>query len=291
MTSDAHLNTLGEFLKARRAELSPRTVGLPDTGGPRRVVGLRREEVALLAGISVDYYTRLEQGRIQPSASVLATLAHVLHLGNEQRDHLFELAGRQRERHRRQATQKAQPQLRRLLDGLSATPGVVIGRRMDILAWNPLAAALVTDFAKVPAKKRNYVRILFTDPAMRTLYADWSAVARECVSHLRVLAANHPDDPRLTSLVGELSVQDKDFGQWWGRGHHMASRNTGTQRFRHPVAGELALDWDTLTCSTDPGQQLVVWTAEPGTPSYDGLRALAGWAAGRPGEFTADRVS
>lgn len=293
MTSDAHPNKLGEFLKARRAELSPRTVGLPDTGGPRRVVGLRREEVSLLAGISVDYYTRLEQGRIQPSASVLATLAQVLHLGNDQRDHLFELAGRQRARHRRQATQNVQPQLRRLLDDLTATPGVVIGRRMDILAWNPPAAALFTDFAKVPAKERNYVRILFTDPSMRTLYADWRAVGRECVSHLRMLAAQYPDDPRLTSLVGELSVQDKDFGQWWGEGHHVASRSTGTKRFRHPVAGELVLDWDTLTCSKEPDQELVVWTAEPGTPSYDGLRvlALAGRAAPRPGGSSTDRVN
>ncbi|WSQ14799.1 helix-turn-helix transcriptional regulator [Streptomyces sp. NBC_01231] len=244
MTSDAHLNGLGEFLKTRRAGLSPRTVGLPDTGGPRRVAGLRREEVALLAAISTDYYTRLEQGRIQPSALVLAALAHVLHLDDHQRDHLFELAGRQGRRRRRPAAQKTQPQLRRLLDDLTASPGVVIGRRMDILAWNPLAAALLTDFAQVPEDKRNCARILFTDPSMRTLYADWRAVARDCVSHLHTWAAKCPDDPRLTSLVGELSMQDKDFGQ------------------------------------------LVVWTAEPGTPSYDGLRDLASRAARRHGEPT-----
>ncbi|MFD7476133.1 helix-turn-helix domain-containing protein [Streptomyces sp. NPDC059837] len=273
MTSDAHLNELGQFLKVQRAELSPRTVGLPDTGG-RRVPGLRREEVAQLAAISTDYYTRLEQGRLQPSASVLAALAQVLRLDDHQRDHLFELAGRQRMRHRRQAAQKAQPQLRRLLDDLAGTPGVVIGRRMDILAWNPLAAALLTDFAKVPEGKRNCVRILFTDPSMRTLYADWRAVARGCVSHLRMTAAKYPDDPRLTSLVGELSVQDRDFGQWWGsRG--VPSRRLGVKRLLHPVVGELILDWDTFTCSSDPDQELVVWSAEPGTPSYDGLRALA----------------
>lgn len=280
MTSDAHRNELGEFLKARRAELSPRTVGLPATGGPRRVAGLRREEVALLAAISTDYYARLEQGRIQPSAPVLAALAQVLHLGDDQRDHLFELACRQSARPRRQGTQKAQPQLRRLLDELTATPGVVIGRRMDILAWNPLAAALFTDFAQIPEKKRNYVRILFTDPGMRTRYAEWRTVARECVSHLRMLAAKYPDDPRLTSLVGELSLQDRDFGQWWA-GRRVAPRGMGAKRLRHPVAGELALDWDTLTCGADPDQELVVWSAEPGTPSYDGLRSLASWAAGR----------
>ncbi|WP_369241243.1 helix-turn-helix domain-containing protein [Streptomyces sp. R21] len=281
MTSDAHLNELGEFLKVRRAELSPRTVGLPDTGG-RRVPGLRREEVALLAAISSDYYTRLEQGRIQPSASVLAALAHALHLDDHQRHRLFELAGRQRARHRRPAAQKAQPQLRRMLDDLTASPGVVIGRRMDILAWNPVAAALFTDFAKVPEDRRNCARILFTDPSMRTLYADWRAVARDCVSHLRTTAARCPDDPRLTGLVGELSVEDRDFGQWWGS-RHVPSRRVGTKRFHHPVVGELVLDWDTFTCSSDPDQELVVWTAEPGTPSYDGLRALASRATRRLG--------
>jgi transcriptional regulator with XRE-family HTH domain len=290
MTSDAHLNEMGEFLKARRAELSPRTVGLPDTGRRRRVAGLRREEVALLADISTDYYTRLEQGRIQPSAPVLATLAQVLILGADQRDHLFELAGRQAARPRRQATQRVRPQLRRLLDDLAATPGMVIGRRMDILAWNPLAAALFTDFAKVPEKKRNHIRILFTDPCMRTLYTEWRTAARECVSHLRTLAVKYPDDPGLTGLVGELSVQDEDFGQWWG-GHHVASRSVGTKRFRHPVAGELVLDGDILTGGTDSDQELVVWTAEPGTPSYDGLRILASWAAGRLGGSATDRVN
>lgn len=271
MTSDAHLNELGEFLKMRRAELTPRTVGLPDTSG-RRVPGLRREEVALLAAISADYYTRLEQGRTRPSASVLAALAHVLRMDDHQRDHLFELTGRQGMRRRRPAVQKAQPQLRRLLDDLTASPGVVIGRSMDILAWNPLAAALLTDFAKVPEGKRNCARILFTEPSMRTLYADWRAVARGCVSHLRMKAAKYPDDPRLTSLVGELSVQDGDFGQWWGS-RHVPSRELGMKRFHHPVVGELVLDRHTFTCSSDPDQELVVWTAEPGTPSYDGLRA------------------
>jgi transcriptional regulator with XRE-family HTH domain len=289
MTSDAHLNELGEFLKVRRAELTPRTVGLPDTRG-RRVPGLRREEVALLAAISTDYYTRLEQGRIQPSASVLAALAHVLHLDDHQRDHVFELAGRQRARHRSPALQKAQPQLRRLLDDLTASPGVVIGRSMDILAWNPLAAALLTDFAKVPEGKRNCARILFTDPSMRTLYADWRAVARGCVSHLRTTAAKHPDDPRLIGLVGELSVQDRDFGQWWGS-RHLPPCRLGMKRFHHPAVGELVLDRDAFTCSSDPEQELVVWTAEPGTPSYDGLRVLASWAAGRLGGSATDRVN
>ncbi|MFG2133495.1 helix-turn-helix domain-containing protein [Streptomyces sp. NPDC048751] len=288
MSGDAHLKELGEILKARRAELTPRTVGLPDTGG-RRVPGLRREEVALLATISTDYYTRLEQGRIQPSASVLAALAHVLHLSDHQRDRLFELVGRQRARQRRPATQKAHPPLRRLLDELTSSPGVVIGRRMDILAWNPLAAALFTDFAEVPEGGRNCVRILFTDPSMRTLYADWRTIARHCVSHLRMEAAKHPEDPQLTSLVGELSVEDRDFGQWWGS-RHLPSRKAGVKRFHHPLVGELVLDCDTFVCGGDPDQELVVWTAEPGTPSYDGLRALASRVTGRPGGLTAGQA-
>lgn len=278
MTSDAHLDELGEFLKARRSELSPRTVGLPDSGGPRRVPGLRREEVAQLASISTDYYTRLEQGRIQASTPVLGALAQALHLDDDQRDYLFGLAGKENARPRRRARQKVQPQLRRLLDDLGATPAVVLGRRMDVIAWNSLAATLVTDFGKVPEKQRNYVRILFTDPAMRTLYADWETVARTCVAQLRMEAAKYPDDPRLTALVGELSVQDPDFRRWWAA-HQVATLSVGTKTLHHPIAGELSLDWDTLTATTDPDQQLVVWTAEPGTPSHDGLRILASWAA------------
>ncbi|MET8331415.1 helix-turn-helix transcriptional regulator [Streptomyces sp. NPDC005181] len=278
MTRNAHLNELGEFLKTRRAELSPRTVGLPDTRGPRRVKGLRREEVAQLAAISTDYYTRLEQGRIQASGPVLSSLAQVLHLDDDQRDYLFELAGKDHAQPRRRATQKVQPQLQRLLDDLSATPAIVMGRGMDILAWNSLAAALITDFAKIPEKKRNYTRILFTDPAMRALYADWESVARTAVAQLRMEAAKYPDDARLTALVGELSVQDADFRQWWAA-HHVAARTVGTKVLHHPVAGELTLDWDTLTASTDPDQQLVIWTAQPATPSHDGLRILASWSA------------
>ncbi|WP_322761943.1 helix-turn-helix transcriptional regulator [Frankia sp. Cr2] len=278
MTSDAHLNELGEFLKARRAELSPRTVGLPDIGGPRRVPGLRREEVAQLAAISNDYYTRLEQGRIQPSAPVLAAIARVLRLGDDQRDYVFELAGKHTGGPRRRAAQKVQPQLRRMLDDLTATPGMVLGRRMDILAWNSLAAALIVDFAEIPEKKRNYVRLLFSDPAMKMLYPDWETPARNCVAQLRMQAAKYPDDPRLIALVGELSVRDADFRQWWGA-HHVAARGGGTKVLNHPVAGELILDWDTLIATTDPEQELVIWTAQPGTPSYDGLRFLASWAA------------
>ncbi|MFC4608370.1 helix-turn-helix domain-containing protein [Streptomyces maoxianensis] len=230
MTRDAHLNELGEFLKARRAELSPRSVGLPDAGGPRRVAGLRREEVAQLAAISTDYYTRLEQGRIQASAPVPGALARVLHPERRPARLPLGLAGKCNAQPRRRARQKVHPQLRRLVDDLSATPAIVMGRRMDILAWNSLAAALVTDFGRIPEKQRNYIRLVFTDPALRTLYADWETIARTCVvAQLRMEAAKYPDDPRLTALVGELSVQDPHFRQWWAV-HHVATLGVGTKQ-------------------------------------------------------------
>ncbi|GAQ54709.1 helix-turn-helix domain-containing protein [Streptomyces acidiscabies] len=279
MTTSARRDELGAFLKARRAELSPGAVGLPETGGRRRVHGLRREEVAVLAAISTDYYTRLEQGRMQASAPVLDTLGRVLNLDDDQRAYLLELAGRPAACPPRRTAQKAQPRLRRLLADLGTTPGIVLGRRMDILAWNPLAAALIIDFSKVPEKHRNYIRLLFTEPAMRELYADWENVAHACVAQLRREAARDAGSPRLAGLVGELSVRDADFRSWWAA-HHVAARGVGTKVLRHPVVGELTLDWDTLAPTVDADQHLVVWTAEPGSPSHDALRILASWADG-----------
>lgn len=277
MSSRAHRTELGDFLKARRAELSPQQVGLPETGSQRRVPGLRREEVAQLAAISTDYYTRLEQGRIAASAPVLSALARVLQLDDGQREYLSELAGKDATRPRRRTRQTVRSSLQRVLDDLRFTPAFVLGRRMDVLAWNPLAAALVTDFAQLPAKHRNYVRLLFTEAHMRTLYADWESVARTSVALLRHEAARWPDDQSLTELVGELSVRDADFRQWWAE-HHVANQRIGTKTLHHPVVGELTLDWDTLTCTNDPDQHLVTWTAEPDTPTHDRLRILASWA-------------
>jgi len=277
MVRDIKKNELGTFLKARRAELTPREAGLGDSAGPRRVAGLRREEVAQLASISTDYYTRIEQGRIQVSAPVLGTLADVLHLDDDQRRYLFSLAGKPSTRTPRQTAQRVKPQLQRLLDDLGATPAIVMGRRMDVLAWNRLAAAMITDFGHVPAKHRNYVRILFTDPAMRTLYKDWESVAKIAVAQLRMEAAKCPDDPRLATLVGELSVQDAQFGGWWAA-RNVASLSTGTKTLVHPVAGELVLDWDTLAETSDADQQLVIWTAAPDSPTREALRFLASWS-------------
>src|SRR5216110_535935 len=269
-------NELGAFLRARRSELSPSDVDLPEGGRQRRVAGLRREEVAQLAAISTDYYTRLEQGRIQPSAPVLASLARVLRLDDDQRTYMYELAGTPAKSCRR-APQKVKPYLRRVLDRIDA-PAIVMTPTHDILAWNELAAALMIDFGEVPERERNFMRLLFTDPRMRSLYPDWEGLARSVVSYIRIEAARKPDDPRLAELVGDLSISDEQFRQWWA-GTHVAVKRRGTRTYNHPVVGEMTLDWDPLTSDADPDQQLIVYTAEPGSRSEQALRELADWAA------------
>ncbi|MEV0599891.1 helix-turn-helix domain-containing protein [Streptomyces sp. NPDC050315] len=267
---------LGDFFKARRAELRPREVGLAE-GTSRRVPGLRREEVARLAAISTDYYTRLEQGRLQASAAVLDAIARVLQLNDDQRSYVASLAGKDIGGPREGVEQTVQPQLQRLLDALPSIPAMVLGRHMDVLAWNPLAAALVGDFGKLSLRDRNYAKMVFSD-RMKDLYADWETTARMTVAHLRMEAARNTDDPGLSDLVGQLSESDADFRHWWNA-HHVEARTVGTKTLHHPVAGTLVLDWETYICSTDPDQQLVVWTAKPGSPTHDGLLALASWAA------------
>ncbi|MDA3644248.1 helix-turn-helix transcriptional regulator [Saccharopolyspora indica] len=278
MRSNEHRSELGAFLKARRMELTPDMVGLPGADRRRRVPGLRREEVAQLASISTDYYTRLEQGRRLASEPVLDAIARVLRLDDDEREYLSELSGRDSARPRRRSGQKVRPLLGRLLDSLHDIPAVVIGRRMDVIAWNPMASALITDFGRLPERNRNYVRLVFTDPGVRALYPEWENVARTCVAQLRMEAARDPKDPRLIDLIGELSLRDEDFRRWWGS-HRVAVRSMGTKVIRHPVVGDLTLDWDTLSCVTDPDQQLVTWTAERGSPSHEQLRILASWAA------------
>jgi transcriptional regulator with XRE-family HTH domain len=244
------------------------------------VHGLRREEVALLASISTEYYTRIEQGRLQASASLLDEIARVLRLNTAQRIYLSELAAKQTVHLPPSGDrQQVDTQLRRMLDDLTATPAFVIGRRTDILGWNQLAAALWTDFGRYPEQERVFLRLLFTEPWMRELYADWEEVTRLAIAHLRMESARYPGEPRLAALVEELSALDAQFRQWWTE-HDVAMRDKGTKKLRHPVVGELTLDWNTLTCGTDPEQHIIVWNAEPGSPSHDGLRLLASWAAG-----------
>jgi transcriptional regulator with XRE-family HTH domain len=267
------MSQLGDFLKARRGEVQPEDVGIPHTPGRRRAQGLRREEVAALAAISTDYYTRIEQGRRTAPWHTLDAIARVLRIDKAGRDYLAELASIPLTRPRRQ-DQQATDHLLRLIGDLKTMPAMVLGRRMDVLAWNPMAAALmVTDFARVPEPERNYIRLVFTDPAVRALYPDWEEVGRLCVAQLHMEAARDPNDPRLAKLVGELSLRDTDFRRWWND-HLVAVRSSGVKKFRHPIVGDLMLGWDALTCAMDPDQQLVTWSAQPGTTSHDRLLLL-----------------
>ncbi|UXY23954.1 helix-turn-helix domain-containing protein [Streptomyces cynarae] len=283
MTSDSDSRALGAFLKARRAQLTPRECGLTEKDSARKVAGLRREEVAQLAAISVDYYTRLEQGRVRASVPVLTTLARALRLDDDQQSYLYELAGRSDARpRRRRPAQRLRPAMRRLLDQLTETPALVLGKRLDILAWNPAAVALYTDFAAVPAHRRNYMRLLFTHPVVRQMHQDWAHDAREAVAVLRMEAAADPDDPDLAQLVGELSLQDPDFRTWWAE-HRVNSASYGTKHYRHHLVGALTLDCDTWTSPDGSGQRLMILTAEPGSPSHDALRILTSWTTRQPG--------
>lgn len=255
---------------------------LPESGGHRKVAGLRREEVARLAAISVDCHTRLEQGRVQVSASVLTTLAHALRLDDDEQVYLFDIAGRAGSGpRRRRAAQRVRPAVRRLLEQLTETPCLVVGKRMDILAWNQASTALYTDFARFPAARRNYVSLMLTDPAFRALHLEWEHDARDVVAALRMEAAADPHDPGLTQMVGALSVQDADFRTWWAE-HHVDSAGSGTKHYRHPAVGELTLDCDTWDSPDDSGQRLMVLTADPGSPAHDALRILISWASDGP---------
>ncbi|MHC8343386.1 helix-turn-helix domain-containing protein [Pseudomonas sp. RT6P73] len=275
MNTETRQNDLGEFLRARRAELDPAQVGLPAAvGRARRVPGLRREEVALLAGISVDYYTRLEQGRLYPSKAALAAVARSMRLQEDDLNYLYRLARLGRTHHDEHPRQQVGPQTQRLLDSLHLAPAIVIGRYMDVLAWNPLAAAIYIDFSTVPIEQRNLIRLSFLDPRFRRLYADWENNGRNCVAFLRMDTARYPDDPRLASLIGELSMRDEDFRRWWAT-HLVASPTFGSKTFLHPEVGRIVLDWQMLACAEDPDQAIFVMTASPGSEAWNVLKGLA----------------
>ncbi|WP_053160992.1 helix-turn-helix domain-containing protein [Streptomyces caatingaensis] len=282
---------LSEFLRSRRARLAPEDVGLTAFGGRRRVPGLRREELAQVAGVSVAYYTRLEQGRGRNvSAAVLDAIADALRLTDAERSHLHQLA-RPAARAGRGAAhpQRVRPAVRNLLDTMDNVPAYVLGRRMDVLAWNRLAAALLGDFGAFPAQRRNMAWLIFLDPASRELYAEWDRKAADIVALLRMHAGSWPDDPALASLIGELSMKSDEFRRLWAA-HDVRDKCYGVKKFRHPVVGGLTLHCETLVLPQDPDQSVVTYHAEPGSPSAESLRLLASWtldAAGGAG--TADR--
>jgi transcriptional regulator with XRE-family HTH domain len=269
-----------EFLRTRRARITPEQAGLVPQARARRVPGLRREEVAQIAGVSVDYYVRLERGRTRGvSETVLEAVARALQLDDTERAHLFDLAQPSPARARRRplAPQRVRPVLYRTLEALSV-PAVVEGRRMDVLAANRLGYALYTDLEGRPHRERNFARFVFLDPAARTLYVDWELIAGNCVAALRLYAGRRPDDPQLTELIGELSLHSETFRRMWAD-HDVIAHTTGTKRLHHPLVGDLSLDYVVLAVEGDPEQTLVIYTAEPASPSAEALNLLASWTS------------
>jgi transcriptional regulator with XRE-family HTH domain len=274
-----HRAELSEFLRSRRARLRPGEAGLPVFGGRRRVSGLRREELAALAGISVDYYVRLEQGRLQNvSESILEAVARALRLDEAERTHLYNIAkpARRAERARPQSVRASQQWL---LDALPAAPAYILGRRLDLVAWNDMAGALLAvDLAALPADRRNMARLVFLNDNAHGLWVDWERKAQETVGGLRMQAGAHPDDPILANLIGELSVKSDRFRQMWAEQAVWATPN-GTMHLAHPIVGELALAYEALAVPDRPDQLIIVYTAQPGSPSEERLRRLSNWNA------------
>ncbi|MFC5664259.1 helix-turn-helix transcriptional regulator [Kitasatospora misakiensis] len=276
------MDDLAGFLRTRRARVDPATAGIP-TDSRRRVEGLRREEVAHLSGVSVDYYVRLEQGRAtQPSEQVLDTLARVLGLDETERRHLHRLA---RQRRRRTSTPggRVRPELLRVLDLVSGAPALIMNHRLDVLAGNRLAELLLG--RALPGL--NTARHLFLDEAERGLYADWEGCTLDVVGHLRLAAGKYPDDPRLASLVGELSMGSERFRRLWARAD-VRARTHGRKAYRHPLVGLLELHQENFALPDAPGMELLVLSAAPGSAAEDGLRLLAGLGAGLDADLGAD---
>jgi transcriptional regulator with XRE-family HTH domain len=273
---------LGEFLQARRKRVKPEAVGI-EAFGRRRVSGLRREELAALAGVSVDYYVRLEQGRaVNPSEGVLDALGRVLALDEAELIHLQRL-GRAGPRRKRasQPLEVARPGIARLLETLDRVPAYLLGRRLDLIAWSDLGSALLGDFALRPAGERNLARLVFLDPTMQDLFPDWQRVACETVGLLQLAAGRNPHDPDIAALVDELSVKRESFRSLWVD-HDVAQVTSGERRFQHPVVGDLTLRFEVMVASDDCSQTLVTYTAEAGSPADTALKLLATWAASAP---------
>ncbi|MFF3907726.1 helix-turn-helix domain-containing protein [Streptomyces sp. NPDC001848] len=269
---------LSEFLRTRRARLKPEDVGLPDFGRHRRVPGLRREELAQLAGVSVAYYTRLEQGNGRNvSAEVLDAIARALRLSDAEHAHLTHLAKPKAHKKKPSArTQQVRAPLRQLLDSFDGVPAYIVGRRADILAWNRMAAAVFGDWAQLPPQERNWARMTFLKPEYLDLFVDWEQKAIDIVCQLRYEAGCHPDDPRLSALVGELSVKSEDFRRLWAT-HDVKEKSHGLKRLRHPLVGDLALQFESFRVPDDGELALVTYHAEPGSASAEALRLLASW--------------
>ena len=265
---------LGEYLRSRRGALSPADAGLISVG-VRRVPGLRREEVALLAGVSADYYARLEQGRERsPSVQVLDALAAALRLDDDGRTHLFRLAGHAPRPQRTHVSDRVDPALLRLMDAWPDNPALVYNRAYDVLAANPLADALFGEFGAVG----NLMLLVFTEPRAREFYVDWDAVAADSTAGFRMAFGGAPDDPRAKAVLSELLNGSDEFRTQWDR-RDARRKCLAEKRFRHPEVGVLTLSMQTFDVRSSPGQELVVYDATPGSPSADALKLLGTIAA------------
>ncbi len=271
-----------QFLRTRRARITPEQAGLIAGGGYRRVPGLRREEVALLAGVSVDYYARMERGNLAGvSADVLGSLARALMLDEAETAHLQALAhaaGPQSRRRTRPGTRAVRPGLQRLLDAITDAPAWIRDTRMDVIAVNALGGALCSPVLDNPANRRNNARFVFLDPAARSYYPEWDKGADDIVATLRGYAAQSPLDSGLTDLIGELVTRSDDFRARWAA-HNVRHHRTGLKRLHHPAVGDLELSYEALGLPTDPDWTMFVFTAESGSVSEERLRLLGSLAA------------
>jgi transcriptional regulator with XRE-family HTH domain len=272
-----------DFLVTRRARITPQQAGLTFYGGNRRVPGLRREEVAMLAGVSADYYTRLEKGNLTGvSDTVLEAIAGALQLSEAERLHLLDLARAANtspaRAARRKVPQQLRPSARLILDGMTDVPAFVRNGRLDVLAANPLGRALYAPAFAASGPDVNLARFRFLDPAARDFYPDFAESARTTVELLRTEAGRDPFNTSLTGLIGELCTRSEEFRTMWAD-HDVRLHRSGLKRFRHPAIGPLDLLFEAMTLEADEGLTLTAYTAEPGTPSHDGLKLLATWAA------------
>ena len=270
-----------DFLNSRRTKITPEQAGLPAYGGRRRVPGLRREEVALLAGVSVDYYTRLERGDLKgASDSVLDAVASALRLDEPERAHLNNLAqaanNAQRVRRRRPLQEGLRPTIQRILDAMTGAPAYVRNGRRDILAANRLGYALYSELYLDPARPVNVARFVFLNPRARTFFLDWPSAANDMVAALRAEAGKNPYDRELSVLVGELSTRSEEFATRWAA-QNVRFHRSGFKQIRHPIVGDLQLSFEAMDLPADPGLSLNVYSAEPGSTSEDALNLLASW--------------
>ncbi|MET8979344.1 helix-turn-helix transcriptional regulator [Streptomyces sp. NPDC004539] len=274
-----------EFLRTRRSRITPEQAGLQTYGGHRRVPGLRREEVALLAGVSVDYYIRLERGNLSgASDSVLDGLAHALQLNEAERGHLYDLARAANPSGRRPApaVSRVRPTILRILDSMTGAAAYARNGRFDVLAANTLGRALYAPVYDSPLFAQhgpvNTARFLFLDPAAPAFWVDWSKGADDAVAFLRTETGRAPHDKALTDLIGELTTRSDEFARRWAR-HDVKLHRSGVKHLRHPLVGELALPYEALDLPADPGLRLNVYTPEPDSPEREAFALLAGWAS------------